>query len=378
MTTSRSFFLSATLFAQFCALVLCGDDYYTILGVKRNASSKDIKKAYRKMSLEFHPDKNKEEGASDKFGRVARAYEVLHDEDKRRTYDLGGEDALKKEEAMENQGGGGGFGGGGFDPFEHFFGGGNRRQRDDSERKTDDVTIPLHLTLKQLYEGEIIEVEYVRQVLCTNWRDCTQEQSDCSGPGMRTRMQQLAPGFVQQIQQNDARCISRGKMWKKNCKACPKGQTEQETVKLTIDVNKGMRHDEPIVFEGVTDEKVGMVPGDLIFVIKERSIEGVTRDGNHLYRHMEIPLVDALVGFKRTLENIDGSKFEISVTDITECDQVLRVHGKGMPHRNGRGNGDMFITFEVDFPDKLNDEQRKQIEATLRPILLKEHGNDEL
>jgi len=377
MSLCRGLFLSATIFAQLCAVAFCGDDYYQILGVKRNASSKDIKKAYRKMSLEFHPDKNRNEGASDKFAEVARAYEVLHNDDKRQTYDLHGEEGLKKEEAMDNQGGGG-FGGGGFDPFEQFFGGGRRRQRDDSERKTPDVTLPLHLTLQQLYEGEIIEVEYVRQVLCTNWRDCTQEQSDCSGPGVRTRMQQLAPGFVQQIQQEDSRCISRGKMWKKNCKACPKGQTEQETIKLTIDVNKGMRHDEPIVFEGVTDEKVGMTAGDLIFLIKEQNIEGTTRDGDHLYRQMEIPLVDALVGFKRTLTNIDGAKFEISVTDITECDQVLRVHGKGMPRKNGRGNGDMFITFEVEFPDKLDDKQRQQIEDTLRPILLKENFNDEL
>eukprot|EP00588_Corethron_pennatum_P008404 CAMPEP_0194290298 /NCGR_PEP_ID=MMETSP0169-20130528/40955_1 /TAXON_ID=218684 /ORGANISM="Corethron pennatum, Strain L29A3" /LENGTH=377 /DNA_ID=CAMNT_0039037847 /DNA_START=62 /DNA_END=1195 /DNA_ORIENTATION=- len=377
MSLCRGFFLSATIFAQLCAVAFCGDDYYKVLGVKRNASSKDIKKAYRKMSLEFHPDKNRNEGASDKFAEVARAYEVLHDDDKRQTYDLHGEEGLKKEEAMDNQGGGG-FGGGGFDPFEQFFGGGRRRQRDDSERKTPDVTLPLHLTLQQLYEGEILEVEYVRQVLCTNWRDCTQEQSDCSGPGVRTRMQQLAPGFVQQIQQEDSRCISRGKMWKKNCKACPKGQTEQETIKLTIDVNKGMRHDEPIVFEGVTDEKVGMTAGDLIFLIKEQDIAGTTRDGDHLYRQMEIPLVDALVGFKRTLKNIDGSKFEISVTDITECDQVLRVHGKGMPRKNGRGNGDMFITFEVEFPDSLNDKQRQQIEDTLRPILLKENINDEL
>jgi len=377
MSLCRGFFLSATIFAQLCAVVFCGDDYYKTLGVKRNASSKDIKKAYRKMSLEFHPDKNRNEGASDKFAEVARAYEVLHDDDKRHTYDLHGEEGLKKEEAMDNQGGGG-FGGGGFDPFEQFFGGGNRRQRDDSDRKTPDVTLPLHLTLQQLYEGEVLEVEYVRQVLCTNWRDCTQDQKDCSGPGVRTRMQQLAPGFVQQIQQEDSRCISRGKMWKKNCKACPKGQTEQETIKLTIDVNKGMRHDEPIVFEGVTDEKVGMTAGDLIFLIKEQNIEGTTRDGDHLYRQMEIPLVDALVGFKRTLTNIDGAKFEISVTDITECDQVLRVHGKGMPRKNGRGNGDMFITFEVEFPDKLDDKQRQQIEDTLRPILLKENFNDEL
>eukprot|EP00587_Corethron_hystrix_P004239 CAMPEP_0113313250 /NCGR_PEP_ID=MMETSP0010_2-20120614/9748_1 /TAXON_ID=216773 ORGANISM="Corethron hystrix, Strain 308" /NCGR_SAMPLE_ID=MMETSP0010_2 /ASSEMBLY_ACC=CAM_ASM_000155 /LENGTH=382 /DNA_ID=CAMNT_0000169223 /DNA_START=142 /DNA_END=1291 /DNA_ORIENTATION=- /assembly_acc=CAM_ASM_000155 len=355
------------------------EDYYKVLGLRRNASHKEIKKAYRKLSLEYHPDKNKAEGASDKFSSVARAYEVLSDEEKRNTYDLHGEEGLKRDEAMQNQGGGGGgFGGGGFgDMFEDFFGGG-RRKRDDSERKTPDVMIPLHLTLKQLYEGEVLEVEFIREVLCTNWRDCTQNDQGCAGPGQRMRTQQLAPGFVQQIQSKDDNCISRGKKWKRNCKACPKGQTESDTIKLTIDVNKGMRNQEPIVFEGVTDEKVGMSAGDLVFVINEQPVSDFTRDGDNLYTQMEIPLVDALVGFKRIITHVDGSKFEISVKDVTECDHVLRVQGKGMPHRNGRGYGDMFVTFEVDFPDRLDESQKKLIDAILRPIMLAESGTDEL
>eukprot|EP00588_Corethron_pennatum_P031323 CAMPEP_0194318884 /NCGR_PEP_ID=MMETSP0171-20130528/15425_1 /TAXON_ID=218684 /ORGANISM="Corethron pennatum, Strain L29A3" /LENGTH=757 /DNA_ID=CAMNT_0039075929 /DNA_START=41 /DNA_END=2314 /DNA_ORIENTATION=+ len=371
MRSRGRFFSSATVLALLCALAICGADYYDILGVDRDAVGKDIKKAYRRLSLEFHPDKNKAAGASDKFAEVARAYEVLHDAEKRRTYDLHGEEGLQQEEAAQQRGGGGG---GGFDPFAQFFGGGRSGGRGGgAERKTADATLPLHLTLRQLYVGEVLEVEYVRQVLCSRWRDCTQAMADCAGPGIKTFRQQLAPGFVQQVQQHDSRCISRGKMWKRDCQACPGGQTEAEVVQLTIDVQKGMRHGEKIVFEGVTDEKVGMEPGDLIFVIREQGLEGFTRDGDHLYVRREIQLVDALVGVQLELEHVDGSTFDIQITDVTECDQVLRVPGKGMPRPNGRGgHGDMYVTFEIVFPLTLDDQEKKQIDAILRPILLQE------
>lgn len=283
-----------TLLHLFALLVSVAhaEDFYKLLGISRSATAKEIKKAYRQKSLEFHPDKNKAEGAAEKFAEINRAYEVLTDEEKRNIYDKYGEQGLKDHE-QRGGGGGGGFHGG----FEDFFGGFNfgGRQRRDQEQRTPSVDIPLELTLEQLYKGDIFEVQYVRQVLCLKWEMCMKPAPDCQGPGVRVRRQQLAPGFVQQVQQHDDRCVARGKMWLSNCSDCPR-KTEPEKIELTIDLNKGMRPNERITFEGVTDEKPGYLPGDLNFVVFEKPHDQYHRDGDHLYTTMEIPLVDALVG----------------------------------------------------------------------------------
>jgi DnaJ-class molecular chaperone len=155
-----------------------------------------------------------------------------------------------------NRGGHGGFD----DIFSHFgfnFGGhgGGRQQR---EQSTPNVNIPLRVSLKQLYLGDTIEVEYVRQTLCVNWQECMKVNQECQGPGVKVRMQQIAPGFVQQVQQRDERCVARGKMWSSNCRVCPEGQTQSEKIDLTIDLQKGMYNGEPITFEGVADEMPGV------------------------------------------------------------------------------------------------------------------------
>ena len=239
------------------------EDFYKLLGINRSATQKEIKKAYRSKSLEFHPDKNKSEGAAEKFAEIAYAYEILTNEEKKTIYDRHGEEGLKQHEQRQGQGGGHG----GFDDiFSHFgfnFGGpgggpGGGRRQQQREQSTPNVNIPLRVTLQQLYLGDTIEVEYVRQTLCVNWQECTKTNQECQGPGVKVRMQQLAPGFVQQVQQRDERCISRGKMWSSNCRACPGGQTQSEKIDLTIDLNKGMYPGEPITFEGVADEKPGV------------------------------------------------------------------------------------------------------------------------
>ena len=292
------FFLLLACLSLSAEVIRAAEDFYKLLGIKRNASQKEIKKAYRSKSLEFHPDKNKNEGASAKFAEIAYAYEVLTDEDKKAIYDRHGEDGLKQHEQRQGQGGAGH---GGFDDiFSHFgfnFGGGGRgRQR---EQTTPNVDVPLRVTLKQLYLGDTIEVQYVRQTLCVNWQECMRANPECQGPGVKVRMQQIAPGFVQQVQQRDDRCVSQGKMWSANCRACQSGQTQTETIDLTIDLARGIANGDAITFEGVADEKPGMNAGDLNFIVMQVPTENEIyhRDGDHLYVTMEIPLVDALVSF---------------------------------------------------------------------------------
>jgi DnaJ-class molecular chaperone len=295
MLRRNQWILQSLLLCVLVSLANAATDYYKLLGIGRRATAKEIKKAYRQKSLEWHPDKNKQEGASEKFAEIAHAYEVLSDDSKKGIYDQHGEEGLKQQ---EHRGGGGGGGGGGFDDiFSQFFGGNGGRRGQQREQQTASVEIPVRITMTQLYLGDTIEVEYVRETLCVNWQECTKNNQECHGPGVKVRMQQIAPGFVQQVQQHDERCIARGKMWRPNCKECPNGQTETEKVDLTLDITKGMRPGEVITFEGVADEKPGMTAGDLHFIIMELpdSNDEFHRDGDQLYKTMEVPLVDALV-----------------------------------------------------------------------------------
>ena len=337
-----------------------GTDFYKLLGLSRDATAKEIRKAYRIKSLEYHPDKNKEEGASEKFAEIARAYEVLSDEELKGIYDRYGEEGLKDHEQRGGGGGGGGF----EDLFEQFGFGGGRRGRRNEEQTTPSVEIPLHLTLNQFYLGETIEVKYTRQVLCLQWEMCVKQAPDCQGPGIRVRRQQLAPGFVQQVQTADDRCVARGKMWSSGCSACP-SKTTTESIELTVDVSPGLRAGEHISFEGVADERPGYKAGDLHFILLEEMHEDFHRDRDDLYKTMEVPLVDALTGFSITLTHLDGKDFTVQVSTVTDCDHVMRVPGKGMPRRNGRGFGDLYLTFEVDFPDELTPAQKTAIRQIL-------------
>jgi len=349
------------------------EDFYKLLGVSRKANNKEIKKAYRQKSLEFHPDKNKAEGAADKFAQINRAYEALIDDEKRSIYDRQGEEGLKQHEAHEAGGGGGG---GGFDPFE-FFGFGGGRQRRDQEQTTHNVDVPLELTLEEIYNGAVYEVTYIRQVLCLKWEMCMKSNQACQGPGISVKRQQIAPGFVQQVQQRDDRCVSRGKMWLSNCSEC-KSQTEAEKIELTVDAFKGIRDGEAITFEDVADEKPGYKAGDLNFVIVEKDHPEYHREGDNLYKTMSIPLVNALTGFSLTLKQLDGEEFSVTIDDIIECDEVLRIPGKGMPRRSGRGFGDLFMTFEVEFPDAISQSQKKKLRDIFADEENKRSVNSEL
>lgn len=373
-------FLTSTPGVGFILFLACllvslanAEDFYKLLGIARKATKKEIKKAYRQKSLEFHPDKNKDEGAADKFGQINRAYEALMDEETRAIYDRSGEEGLKQHEARQNGGGGGG----GFDPFEQFFGGGfgGGRQRREQELRTPNVNIPLEMTLEQMYSGSTFEVSYIRQVLCMQWEMCMKNAPECQGPGIKVRRQQIAPGFVQQVQQRDEKCVARGKMWSPNCSQC-KSQTEQEKLELTVDAFKGIRNGEAITFEEVADEKPGYKAGDLNFVVMEKDHPVYHREGDNLYMNKSIPLVDALTGFAVTLQQLDGEEYTITIDDIVECDEILRIPGKGMPRRSGRGFGDLFVTFEVDFPAAISSDQKKKLREILAAT--ESDGSDEL
>lgn len=258
------------------------------------------------------------------------------------------------------------------DPFSIFeafgFGGMGGRQREDP--RTPNVEIPLRVTLRQLYLGELLDVAYSRQVLCTDASSCQSNKQECQGPGVAVRMHQLAPGFVQQVQVSDPNCVGRGKAWKQNCKACPKGMTEEEEIQLTLDVQSGMRDGDRISFEQVADEQVGHISGDLIFIIQQITHASFIRNGDHLATTIAITLLESLVGFTRTFEHVDGHQVVIKKDTVTYCGEVFVVKGEGMPLKDGRDRknkrfGDFYVTLSIDFPKAFTEQQK----SALRDIL---------
>ena len=208
---------------------------------------------------------------------------------------------------------------------------------------------------------------YVRHVVCLQSAECQKSCPDCQGAGVRLKQQQLAPGFVQQVQVRDDQCVAHGKCWRANCRACPDGKTSKEPLDLTVDVEAGMRDGDVIVFENAADEKIGTTAGDLVFKIQTIPNARFTRVGDHLYMGRTISLLDALVGFSFSVVHLDGREVKVTKDDVTACGDVFKVAGEGMPIR-GRGKGargDLLITFDVDFPSALSDEQKASARAVL-------------
>ena len=316
--------------------------------------------------MKYHPDKNPSEDASEKFAEIASAYDVLMDAEKRQLYDRGGEEAVSQHEQRQGNGGGGA---NPFDIFSHFGFGGFGGQQSREDPRTPNVEIPLRVSLRQLYLGEVLEVSYSRQVVCQEAASCQSNKQECQGPGIAMRMHQLAPGFVQQVQVQDPSCVARGKAWKVNCKACPKGMTEEEEIQLTVDLQQGMRDRETIVFENVADEAVGHISGDLVFRVEQIPHPYFVRDGDNLKTSMSISLLESLVGFTRKFDHVDGHEVVVSKVDVTYCGEVFVVKGEGMPvkdrDRKSKRRGDFFVTLNIDFPKTFTESQKSKLKEIL-------------
>ncbi|RXN17356.1 dnaJ -like protein [Labeo rohita] len=320
---------------------------YDILGVSPSASENELKKAYRKLAKEYHPDKNP--NAGDKFKEISFAYEVLTNPEKRDLYDRYGEQGLRE----------GGCGGGGMDDiFSHIFGGGlfgfmggQGRSRNGGRRRGEDMVHPLNQGGKS---------------------GAVQKCTACRGRGMRIMIRQLAPGMVQQMQSVCTDCNGEGEVIseKDRCKKCEGKKVVKEVKILEVHVDKGMKHGQKITFGGEADQAPGLEPGDIVLVLQEKEHETYRREGNDLYMTHKIGLVEALCGFHFTLKHLDGRQIVVKYPagKVIEPGSVRVVRGEGMPqYRNPFEKGDLFIKFDVQFPDNnwLSPEKLTELEDLL-------------
>ncbi|ETV85329.1 chaperone DnaJ, variant [Aphanomyces astaci] len=238
------------------------EDYYDVLGVGMDASEGDIKKAYRKLSLQYHPDKNK--GNSDaeaKFQSISRAYEILTNPELKDIYDFEGEEGLQRHQNQGNRPS---------SPFDQFFGGGGGRQRGP------DAAVEVQVTLEELYNGGEKSVTFKRNVICrkckgTGAKDgVTKPCKTCGGQGVVLVNQQMGPGFTVQMQQQCPKCGGRGKTFKSKCPHCHGHKVVEEMKTITGVIERGMPSNHEIVFERHGEQHPGVLPGDIIMRLAQQ------------------------------------------------------------------------------------------------------------
>jgi len=325
-------------------------DFYKILGVPYGAPESQIKKAYRKLSLKYHPDKCKEdkEKCKKRFNDVNSAHEVLGDKKKRESYDRVGRDEKQYKQWSQA---GGASGAEGFNIFDMFGFGGQQGGPGGESEKSVATKMLLDVYLSALYLGDFVEIKFYRDVLCSRLDECESKDKGCTRGGVRKKKMQLAPGFVQQVEQPDPRCVAKGKRYKKDCKACPGGPTVEDVVPVSVDINPGMKHGQEIVIENIGNESMGKSAGDLIIKIQQIPHEYFVRDGDDLRLKLGITLKQALTGFEIIVKHLDDHDVVIKSTKVINCDTLKVIKGEGMPTESG-GFGNLLVTFDIQFPKR--------------------------
>ncbi|XP_076946970.1 dnaJ protein homolog [Bidens hawaiensis] len=349
--------------------------YYEILGVPKDASQDDLKKAYRKAAIKNHPDKG---GDPEKFKELAQAYEVLNDPEKREIYDQYGEDALK-----EGMGGGGG----GHDPFDIFqsffgggspFGGGGGSSRGRRQRRGEDVVHPLKVSLEDLYNGTSKKLSLSRNVICSKCKrkgsksGASMKCGGCQGTGMKVSIRHLGPSMIQQMQHPCNECKGTGETIndKDRCTQCKGEKVVQEKKVLEVHVEKGMQNGQKITFPEAADEAPDTLTGDIVFVLQQKEHPRFKRKGDDLFVEHTLSLTEALCGFQFVMTHLDNRQLLIKSQpgEVVKPDQFKAINDEGMPmYQRPLMKGKLYIHFTVEFPDSLSPEQCKALEAVLPP-----------
>ena len=341
------------------------EDFYAILGIDKSASAADIKKAYRKKAIEYHPDKNPGDSkAEELFKKAAEAYEVLSDPDKRAKYDQYGH------AAFEGGFGGGGmnmddifsqfgdifgsaFGGGGFGGFSGFGGSGTRRV------KGSNLRIRVKLNLEEIAQGVEKKIKVRRKVMAegVKYKNCT----TCGGSGQQMKITNTILGRMQSA----TTCSSCGGVGQlidsKPDQADAQGMVVREET-VSIQIPAGVEEGMQLKVSGKGNDAPGQgIPGDLIVLVEEIEHESLTRDGENLHYELNLSFPDAALGCSVEIPSVSGP-VKINIDAGTQPGKILRLKNKGLPNLQGYGKGDQLIHVNVWVPKSLSSEEKKAIE----------------
>lgn len=349
-------------------------DYYEVLGVNKNASEDEIKKAYKKLARKYHPDMNPgDKEAEEKFKEVNEANEVLGDPQKKARYDQFGFAGVDP-----SYGGGAGGGAGGFDfgdlgdIFGSFFGGGfggGARRNPNAPRRGESIRMSLTVDFIEAAFGCEKEIQLERSEQCPTCKGngCAPGTTpeicpDCHGTGSVTQAQRT-PFGVMQSQAPCGKCRGTGKIIHKPCPDCHGSGNVRKRKTIKINVPAGIDNGQTISLRGQGHAGSNGGPaGDLLVTVMIRPSETFQREGTAVYTEAPITFAQATLGAELEIDTIDG-KVKYSIPEGTQTGTVFRLRGKGIPVLNGRGRGDQYITVTVETPKNLNKAQKEALKA---------------
>ena len=351
-------------------------DYYEVLGVEKNASANDIKKAYRKLAIQYHPDKNPDDKkAEEKFKEAAEAYSVLSDPDKRARYDQFGHEGL-------GGAAGGGFNGAGMDMNDIFsmfgdifggrggfsgFGGFGGGSAGPQKFRGSDQRVKVRLNLQEIANGVTKKFKLKKYVKCSHCGgtgaegNATETCPDCHGTGRVVRTQQSFFGMMRS-EVACPRCNGEGKIIKNKCPHCNGDGVVMGEEVVEVQIPAGVVEGMQLSMRGKGNAgKRNGINGDLLILIEEEKHPTLVRDENDLIYSLLLDIPTAALGGFAEIPTIDG-KAKVTIDPGTQPGKVLRLRGKGLPTLNGYGKGDIVVNISVYIPETLSKEEKKTIE----------------
>lgn len=350
----------------------CDNKYYDILGVDKNADDNQLKKAYRKLAMKFHPDKstpeNKEENET-KFKEISSAYDILKDPEKRKIYDQFGEEGINNSGGMQANP---------FDIFENFFGGGvggpfgfsSGGQR--NRRRGSDRIEEISIDLEDLYNNVVKKIEIRQKVICldcngtgafssSDIKHCTM----CDGKGKIMKIINLGPGMIQQSMSNCDKCRGEGKVILRKCVKCNGNKIVIKNKKISIPIERGTKDGRKITINDLADQDPDYVEqGDLILIIKIKNHDVFKRKGEDLYIERNILLSEALCGVRFIMSHLDGRQILIKYDDIVKPNQEYCIADEGL-YKDNYNKGNLIINFNIIFPENLDKERKLYLSKIL-------------
>lgn len=351
-------------------------DYYEVLGVAKDASDSDIKKAYRKLALKYHPDRNPDDpSAEEKFKELGEAYEIISDPDKRAAYDRMGHAAFENG-GMGNGGGTGGFGGfhdpmdifaqmfSGMGGFESMFGGGGRQRQRSGKQRGSDLRYDLDITLEEAANGTEKKLEIERLVFCktcggTGSMDKSggvKTCATCHGSGVVTRQNGI---FIQQS--TCPTCHGSGETISNPCKTCHGEGRVREMTPITMRIPAGVDTGSKLRSAGHGDAGIrGGETGDLYVFIEVKPHDIFHRDGDNLSCTVPLPLTTAVLGGELVVPTLEGPE-TIKIPAGTQSGTIMRLRNKGIKKLRGTDKGNLLVELQVEIPTKLNSAQKEKL-----------------
>jgi len=352
-------------------------DYYKVLGIDKNASVDDIKKAYRKLALKYHPDKNGDEESAQKFKEINEAYQVLSDPQKRKQYDSFG---------VAGVGGGTGFGGQGFgfdgmnvdfsafeggfeDIFEMFFGGGHRRRPSARNNRGEDLAIQTSVTLEEAFAGAEREVAFDRFAICERCDGAGAEPdakivkcAKCDGAGEVYIDRRTILGRIRSLATCDE-CQGRGEKPEKVCRECKGSGRAKKRAKLMVKIPAGIHHGQSIRLSGEGSiGQFGQPAGDLYIEVSIEPHKKFKRQDDDIYTEMGISYSTAVLGGEISVTTLHG-EIKMKIPAGTGAGQVFRLANKGMPILGAKSFGHHYMTINIEIPKKLSRKARELLKG---------------